>query len=257
MSSTCLLAGRRALEIFGLPRGPWSVPTFSSLVAGCGRHVRRTWWGWLLPAAALLALVLCRGERRAWRPNCRDRCLDVDTAVLVSRHWLGSFSPDLDVLLALYAVTLASLIGLGIGALEHDLRDVGFGWRQVAAGALGRHPRGRQSSLPPSFASGRFDCPPPASRSLSSALAPSTAGGYRVLWLGDPSVLPLRRLDGRAGSRSGHLNERPARRVYSLQPARLGNERRHHARGLDGARRSYRATRRSSWPPRESRPSWS
>ena len=47
---------------------------------------------------------------------------------------MGSFAPDLDVLLALYMVMLALLIGLGVSALENDLRQAGFGWRQVAAG---------------------------------------------------------------------------------------------------------------------------
>jgi hypothetical protein len=116
---------------------------------------------------------------------------DPDSGHARLAHWLGSFSPDIDVLLALYAVTLASLVGLGIGALEHDLRDAGFGWRQVAA-----EPRS-----PPSwsraFRSCRVSgvdvstCPPAASLSPSPRSRPDSAGGYRVLWLGDPSVVPF------------------------------------------------------------------
>jgi len=41
------------------------------------------------------------------------------------------------------------------------------------------------------FASGRFDLPTTSVAESLSTLAPSSAGGYRVLWLGDPSVLPL------------------------------------------------------------------
>jgi hypothetical protein len=41
------------------------------------------------------------------------------------------------------------------------------------------------------FASGRFDLPTTSVAESLSTLAPSSSGGYRVLWLGDPSVLPL------------------------------------------------------------------
>ncbi|MGH3733769.1 MAG: glycosyltransferase [Acidimicrobiales bacterium] len=192
MTIDVIVAGRRSVEIFGLPRGPWSVPSFSLLLRGVDGAFGATWWGWLLPSAAVLALILCRGDRRRVATKLATiAALTLILATLVSRHWLGSFSPDLDVLLALYAVTLASLIGLGIGALEHDLRDAGFGWRQVAAvlsiATL------VVASLPflQSLGSGRFDLPTTSVAESLSSLAPSSAGGYRVLWLGDPSVLPL------------------------------------------------------------------
>ena len=55
-------------------------------------------------------------------------------AALDARHWMGSFAPDLDVLLALYVVMLALLIGLGVSALENDLR---VGWLRVAPARRG------------------------------------------------------------------------------------------------------------------------
>jgi GT2 family glycosyltransferase len=192
MTLDVIFAGRRSLEIFGLPRGPWSVPSFSLLLRDVDGTFGATWWGWLLPAAALLALILCRGDRRRVATKLATiAALTLILVTLVSRHWLGSFSPDIDVLLALYAVTLASLIGLGIGALEHDLRDAGFGWRQVAA--VLSIATIVVASLPflQSLGSGRFDLPTTSVAQSLSALAPSVAGGYRVLWLGDPSVVPL------------------------------------------------------------------
>jgi hypothetical protein len=42
-----------------------------------------------------------------------------------------------------------------------------------------------------SFGSGRFDLPLTSVAESLGALAPSSAGSYRVLWLGDPSVLPI------------------------------------------------------------------
>jgi len=192
MTIDVLLAGRRALEIFGLPRGPWSVPSFSFLLRDVDGSFGASWWGWLLPGAALLALLLCQGERRRIASKLSViAALALVVTALASEHWMGSFSPDLDVMLALYATTLAALIGLGIGALEQDLRDVGFGWRQIAAGASVLTLVVATLPFLASFGSGRFDLATTSVAESLGALAPSSAGGYRVLWLGDPSVLPI------------------------------------------------------------------
>ncbi|MFY9782030.1 MAG: glycosyltransferase family 2 protein [Acidimicrobiales bacterium] len=192
MSIDVVFAGRRALEVFGLARGPWSVPSFSLLLRDVDGSFGASWWGWLLPVAALFALVLCQGDRRRVASKLVViATMSLALTALASRHWLGSFSPDLDVLLALYALTLASLIGLGIGALEQDLRDVGFGWRQIAAGLSVLTLLVAILPFLGSFASGRFDMPTTSVAESLSQLAPTSAGGYRVLWLGDPAVLPL------------------------------------------------------------------
>jgi GT2 family glycosyltransferase len=192
MTIDTLVAGRQAPEIFGLARGPWSVPSFSFLLRDVDGSFGSAWWGWLLPLAALFALVLCRGDRRRLATKLATiATLSLVLVTLASRHWLGSFAPDLDVVLVLYAVALASLIGLGVGALEHDLREAGFGWRQVAA--VFSVATLLVAILPflQSLGSGRFDLPTTSVAQSLSALAPSTNGGFRVLWLGDPSVLPL------------------------------------------------------------------
>jgi GT2 family glycosyltransferase len=192
MTIDVLLAGRRAFEVFGLTRGPWSVPSFSLLLRDVDGTFGSSWWGWLLPLAAAFAFLLCRGDRR----RVATKVLSIATltlvlAALVGRHWLGSFSPDLDVLLTLYALAIATLIGLGVGALEHDLREIGFGWRQVVAGLSVVTLVVAVLPFLASFASGRFDLPTTSVAESLSALAPSNAGGYRVLWLGDPTVLPV------------------------------------------------------------------
>jgi hypothetical protein len=175
-----------------LPGGPWSAPSFSFLLRGADGNFGGAWWGWLLPLAAAFALVLCRGERRRVASKLAAiATLSLVLATLVSRHWLGSFAPDLNVVLVLYALALASLIGLGVGALEHDLREAGFGWRQVAAGLSVATLVVACLPFLQSLGSGRFDLPTTSVAESLSALAPSDAGGYRVLWLGDPSVLPL------------------------------------------------------------------
>ncbi len=192
MTVDVLAAGRRSVEIFGLPRGPWSVPSFLSMLRDVDGAFGATWWGWLLPVAALLALVLCRGDRRRVATKLATiAALTLILAALVSRHWLGSFAPDLDVLLALYAFTIAAMIGLGVGALELDLRGDRFGWRQIAAVASVLTLAVASLPFLQSLGSGRFDLPTTSVAQSLSTLAPSDAGGYRVLWLGDPSVLPL------------------------------------------------------------------
>ena len=186
------LAGRRALEVFGLSRGPWSTPSFAQLLRGADGTFGSSWLGWLLPAAALLGLILCRGERRALASKVTTiATLTLVLATLDARHWMGSFAPDLDVLLALYVLMIALLIGLGVSALELDLRHAGFGWRQIMAGFVVAALAVATLPFLASFETGRFDLPTTSVAESLSTLAPTSAGSYRVLWLGDPTVMPL------------------------------------------------------------------
>ena len=192
MTIDVALAGRRAFEIFGLARGPWSTPSFADLLRGVDGSFGANALGWLLPGAALLGLLLCRHERRAIAGKVASiAVLTLVVATLAAHHWMGSFAPDLDVLLALYVVMLATLIGLGVSALELDLRQSGFGWRQVVAGLTVTALLVASVPFLLSFASGRFDLPTTSVAESLSALAPPQSGGFRVLWLGDPSILPI------------------------------------------------------------------
>jgi hypothetical protein len=192
MTVDVAIAGRRALGVFGLARGPWSVPTFVDLLKGADGGFGLSWAGWLLPGAALISLLLCRGERRRIATKAASiATLTLVVAALDVRHWMGPFAPDFDVLLALYMVMLALLIGLGVSALENDLRQAGFGWRQVAAGLSVAALVVAAFPFLAVFAGGRFDLPTSSVAESLSTLAPKSSGGYRVLWLADPSVLPL------------------------------------------------------------------
>ena len=192
MTVDTLLAGRRALGVFGLAVGPWSAPSFADLVRGADGNFGATWLGWLLPAAALLGLVLCRGERRAIAAKAATiATLTLVIATLAAHHWMGSFAPDLEVLLALYVVMLALLIGLGVSALEHDLRQAGFGWRQIFGGLSVAALLLAAVPFLTTLASGRFDLPTSSVVGSLGTLAPINGGGDRVLWLGDPSIMPL------------------------------------------------------------------
>jgi GT2 family glycosyltransferase len=192
LSVDVAIAGRRALEVFGLARGPWSAPSFADLARGVDGGFSAGWVGWLLPGAAGLGLLLCRGERRRIASKASTiAVLTLIVAVLDARHWMGAFAPDIDVLLALYAVMLVLLIGLGVSALENDLRQVGFGWRQMSAAVMVTALLVALVPFSASFASGRFDLPTTSVAESLSTLSPSNYGGYRVLWIGDPSVVPL------------------------------------------------------------------
>jgi len=192
MTLDTVLAGRRALELVGLARGPWSTPDFAQLARGVDGTYGTTWFGYLLPVAALLALSVCRAERRRVATKVATiGALTLIVAALSARHWTGGFAPDLDVLLCLYVLCLALLIGLGVSALELDLRQAGFGWRQLTAGASVTALVIALGPFLTSVASGRFDLPATSVAESLSALAPTGSSGYRVLWLADPSVAPV------------------------------------------------------------------
>ncbi len=186
------IAGRRALGVFGDVRGPWSIPNFTDLLRGVDGSFGASPWGWLWPAAALAALILTRGPRRAFAAKAAVvAALTLLVATLSDHHWLGTFTPDLDTLLVLYGLMLAAMAGLAVAALENDVRSARFGWRQLGAvlvvAALVLAPLDWLVTL----SSGRFDLPTTSVAESLSTLAPPTATQYRVLWLGDPSILPV------------------------------------------------------------------
>jgi len=86
---------------------------------------------------------------------------------------------------------IALLVGLGVSALENDLRQAGFGWRQIFAGLVVSMLVISTAPFLLSSASGRFGLPENSVAQSLSSLAPENSGAYRVLWLGDPTVLPV------------------------------------------------------------------
>ena len=192
MTIDTLIAGRRALGVFGGVRAPWTAPGFADLVRGVDGGFGSNWWAWLWPSLALVALIMTRHARRAIASKLAvTAALTLLLITLSDHHWLGSFTPDVDVLLVLYGVTIATLVGLGVAALENDVRSTKFGWRQVGAAlsatAMAIAPLAWLTTL----GSGRFDLPTTSVAESLSTLAPPTATQYRVLWLGDPSILPV------------------------------------------------------------------
>jgi GT2 family glycosyltransferase len=188
-----LAAGRSALSLFGLPAAASSAPSFTSLlrfdVGPAGSSVLT----WLLLASGLLSLVLARQARLAWAGRLFAVALGAWVlALAAARGDMGSFAPSVDVLLAPAAAAVAAGVGLSVAAFESDLVGYRFGWRQplallaMAAAAIGLVP------VLAAAGGGRWGLPSTGyDQALAFTAAGADQGGFRVLWLGDPRVLPL------------------------------------------------------------------
>jgi GT2 family glycosyltransferase len=150
--------------------------------------------GFAFLVAAALPLVI----GREWRLSLAARAWALATtcwavAWVGQQSWFPLALGPPDALLAPAAVGLALSAALGVVAFEIDLPGYRFGWRQgasvVAAAALAL---GTVPVLIAMF-DGRWHAP---DQSLESVLGfvqdeQATAGPFRVVWLGDPEVLPL------------------------------------------------------------------
>ncbi len=151
------------------------------------------WAGWGLLAAATLALLFGRGARLTWAT--RGWMLALVGWALV---WLPARSapdtsvPAPEVGLTIAALGIALAAGLGVSTFTDDVRRVGFGARQALAALAAAGLLLAALSFAVDAADGRWraadgDWPD----ALSFLEAERDSGGFRVLWMGDPAVLPL------------------------------------------------------------------
>ncbi|MCU1485015.1 MAG: hypothetical protein JWN67_1761 [Actinomycetia bacterium] len=185
--------------------------------------------GWAVPVAAALPLVIGRDWRFAWAVRCWCVALACwSLAWAGGQGLLGVALPPAEVLLAPAAAALSLSVALGAVAFERDLRGYHFGWRQVASLVAGA---AVLLSVVPVLAGsidGRWDLPSSddaASLSFLRRPALQTEGSFRVLWLGDPEVLPVAgfRLDddlayGFSENGVGSLTERWSAPTYGATP---------------------------------------
>lgn len=150
--------------------------------------------GWGLLFAAALGVLIGRDWRLAWA--IRGWFVAMATwavAVAGVKGWLPVELPPVEVLLAPAAAGLALAVAMGMSAFEIDLRDFHFGWRQIISVLCGAVlVLATVPWLVEAVVSGRWGAP---SRDLRSPLAfiddERQDEAFRVLWVGDPDVVPL------------------------------------------------------------------
>ncbi len=149
--------------------------------------------GWVFALAAALPLVMARG----WRFSFATRCWSLAAVFWLiawagARGWLGSSFPFPDVLLVPAAAGVALSSALGIAAFERDLPRYRFGWRQALSTVIGAAVVIGGIPVLAFCLGGRWNLPSQGfDQALSWMPGNQQQGGFRVLWLGDPAVLPL------------------------------------------------------------------
>lgn len=164
---------------------------------------RAGWFTLGLLVAAVVPLLFATGSRFAWAT--RAWILALASFALA---WLPTrISPTLPVpaadgVLVPAALGLALAAGIGVSALLDGMRSAHFGWRQVAAVAAAVGLALPVLAFAVDTVSGRWQLPrddwPTAVSWMNDV---PTAGGFRVLWLGDPALLPV---DSKVVAGKGH-----------------------------------------------------
>ncbi len=187
-----LAAGTRALAVFGLQGGSWSALDLGQLLRGANGTFGYGWGGWVLPIVALGGVLIARGVRHEYAVKFLSvLALTLALAVLVGRNWLGPFAPDVNALLVLVGLMVAVLVAVTVSAIETDLVATSPGWPRVVGVVCVVLLVVASLPLLAQTATGRFNLPATGTPESIGNLAPATLGGYRVLWLGEPNVLPV------------------------------------------------------------------
>ncbi len=147
---------------------------------------------WGIVAAAAVPLAIAKGSRLAWAT--RAWMLAAGSFALA---WLpGRVSPGSAVaapegVLVGAAIGLAFACGLGVAAVLDDLRSFGFGWRQVMTVVTTVGIAWAMLGLTADTLSGRWGLDAEDWASTYAWMETNVhPGGFRVLWVGDPNVLP-------------------------------------------------------------------
>jgi GT2 family glycosyltransferase len=157
--------------------GPWGAPPL----------------GWAFLAAGVLPVIIGRSWRLEWAVRAWFVALAAWGVLWAGQAGHLPFGlPAAEVVLAPAAAALALTAALGIASFDTDLRAYTFGWRQVlsvvaALGVvLGALPLGA------GLIDGRWRMP---ARGFGASLDPLVSNhdrpAARVLWIGDPELLPV------------------------------------------------------------------
>jgi GT2 family glycosyltransferase len=160
----------------------------------------------VLAIALYVTLLAALAITRAWRLTWAVRAAGLvvvfgGAAVLADRDALGIAAPEAGLLLVPVLLGLALAGGSIAGSFETDVRARGFGWRQPAA--IAAEVAIAIAVVPgvASIADGSWDAPRTTVPVLLAAQFPPdpTDGDYRVLYVGDPRVLPVPATEYRPG----------------------------------------------------------
>lgn len=188
-----VLPGSQASALPGVGSAPALAPGLGQLLRFETGPLGAPPLGWAFVAAATLPLLVGRGPRLAWAARMWAVALTCwGLAWAAGRGWLEVGAPAADVLLAPAAAAVALSVALGLVAFEIDVPGYRFGWRQLAPTAtlavavLGLLP------VAGAALGGRWNLPREDLAGLLSWMPEQRReGAFRVLWLGDPEVLPL------------------------------------------------------------------
>lgn len=140
-----------------------------------------------------LALLIGRQWRLSWAVRCWAVVLAAMAVVWVAgQGWVEATLPGATLLLAPAACALALSSAMGMASFEVDLPDYHFGWRQILAVLAGvALVLGVLPVLAGSL-DGRWGLPRgDFNRTLAFLDTEGEQAPMRVLWIGDPAILPL------------------------------------------------------------------
>ncbi len=239
-SSRTLVAALVALVLAAVLLVPWTFAWFSGDRAMLGLVARQPeslgailrfatgpagggWAPWGLLVAAALPLVVATGSRLVWTGRAWMLVVvSYGLAWLPGRLDHSLARPEPEGVLVGAALGLALAAALGVAAFADDLRQFLFGWRQVAAVAAVLGLLLPMTGLIADSIGGRWRTPTRDwAQSVTWMNNDQRLGDFRVLWIGDPDVLPV-------GGRDSHgttygLSENGAGDVRNTFLARAGN----------------------------------
>jgi GT2 family glycosyltransferase len=149
--------------------------------------------GWAFIVAAMLPLLIGREWRLAWATRAWVLALTCFTVTWVGQQpWFHYGLGPPEALLAPAAAALALSIALGLLAFEIDLPGYRFGWRQIASVVAAAAVTLGVVPIAVAALDGRWNAPAVGFDSVLGFLRDEQANGaFRVLWVGDPDVLPV------------------------------------------------------------------
>lgn len=151
--------------------------------------------GWGLLVGASLSLLIGRAWRLGWAARGWTVALASWSVLIAVTLGAVSDALALPVAEAVLAPALAGLTlaaAMGMAAFEVDLPDYHFGWRQVASLLAAACVALTLLPVLGSAAGGRWDLPQrDVAEKVSFTAEQRSQAAFRILWVGDPAVLPL------------------------------------------------------------------